>query len=108
MGKFHGSTLHETFNTLKNQGYHFEHNFGHGKNNLGTVFGFIMLLAFLVDQVQELACPLFRLALEKLRRRCRLWERIRSAFLIVQISNWEALYLHIAGKLKTPPTFDSG
>jgi len=21
----------ETFNTLKNQGYHFEHNFGHGK-----------------------------------------------------------------------------
>ena len=24
----------ETFNTLKNQGYHFEHNFGHGQNYL--------------------------------------------------------------------------
>ena len=24
----------ETFNTLKNQGYEFEHNFGHGKRNL--------------------------------------------------------------------------
>ena len=24
----------ETFNTLKNQGYHFEHNFGHGNNHL--------------------------------------------------------------------------
>jgi len=24
----------ETFNTLKNQGYHFEHNYGHGKENL--------------------------------------------------------------------------
>jgi len=27
----------ETFNTLKNQGYHFEHNFGHGNNHLSTV-----------------------------------------------------------------------
>ena len=27
----------ETFNTLKNQGYHFEHNFGHGHQHLSTV-----------------------------------------------------------------------
>ena len=26
----------ETFNTLKNQGYHLEHNYGHGKENLST------------------------------------------------------------------------
>ena len=25
----------ETFNTLKNQGYHFEHNYGHGKKSVG-------------------------------------------------------------------------
>ncbi len=29
----------ETFNTLKNQGYHFEHHFGHGHNHLSTVLG---------------------------------------------------------------------
>src|SRR3990172_6876451 len=28
----------ETFNTLKNQGYHYEHNFGHGRRNLSVVF----------------------------------------------------------------------
>src|SRR5262249_20245738 len=28
----------ETFNTLKNQGYHFEHNYGHGTQNLSVVF----------------------------------------------------------------------
>src|SRR6266850_1037336 len=28
----------ETFNTLKNQGYHFEHNYGHGEQNLSVVF----------------------------------------------------------------------
>jgi len=48
----------ETFNTLKNQGYHFEHNFGHGEKNLSVVFAVLMMLAFLVDQVQQLACEL--------------------------------------------------
>ena len=39
----------ETFNTLKNQGYCFEHNFGHGEKNLSTVFAFLMMLAFLLN-----------------------------------------------------------
>jgi len=30
----------ETFNTLKNQGYNFEHNYGLGKKNLSVVFGY--------------------------------------------------------------------
>ena len=54
----------ETFNTLKNQGYQFEHNFGHGKKNLHTVFAFLMMLAFLIDQVQEATCGLFQKAME--------------------------------------------
>ena len=29
----------EIFNTHKNQGYNFEHNFGHGKENLCSVMG---------------------------------------------------------------------
>ena len=37
----------ETFNTLKNQGYHFGHNYGLGKKNLSTVFAMLMMLAFL-------------------------------------------------------------
>ena len=97
----------ETFNTLKNQGYNFEHNFGHGKNNLCSVFGFLMLLAFMVDQIQELSCPLFQAALEKLGRRSYLWERIRSAFFVTIIKSWEALYLYIAGKLRSPPIIDT-
>ena len=41
----------ETFNTLKNQGYQFEHNFGHGYKHLTTVFAYLMYLAFFVDHV---------------------------------------------------------
>ena len=48
----------ETFNTLKNLGYNFEHNYGHGKKYLSTVFGLLMMLAFLLDQIQELCCTL--------------------------------------------------
>ena len=47
----------ETFNTLKNQGYHFEHNYGHGEQHLSVVFAMLMMLAFLVDQAQQL--PVF-------------------------------------------------
>src|SRR5215468_6553315 len=46
----------ETFNTLKHQGYHFEHNFGHGYEHLSVVFAELMMLAFLVEQVQQLCC----------------------------------------------------
>src|SRR5712691_3182586 len=43
----------ETFNTLKNQGYNFEHNYGHGEQHLSVVFAILMLLAFLVDQERQ-------------------------------------------------------
>lgn len=38
----------ENNNTLKTKGYHFEHNFGHGKQHLSNLFATMILLAFLV------------------------------------------------------------
>ncbi len=35
----------ETFNTLKNQGYNYEHNYGHGKQNLSSTLSGLMLLS---------------------------------------------------------------
>ena len=35
-GRSRWKVENETFNTLKNQGYHFEHNFGHGHQHLAT------------------------------------------------------------------------
>jgi len=70
----------ELFNTLKNQGYNLEHNYGLGKKHLSAVFAHLMLLAFLVDQVQQMCCPLFQAAQAKYRTRRYLWERIRGYF----------------------------
>jgi Transposase DDE domain len=70
----------ETFNTLKNQGYHFEHNYGHGTQHLSVVLALLMMLAFLVDQTQQLCCALFRAVAEKCGSKRTLWERLRALF----------------------------
>jgi hypothetical protein len=70
----------ETFNTLKNQGYHFEHNYGHGTQHLSVVFAMLMMLAFLVDQAQQLCCALFQAVWAKLGSKRLLWERMRALF----------------------------
>ena len=70
----------ETFNTLKNQGYHFDHNYGHGEKHLSVVFALLMMLAFLVDQTQQLCDELFRRAWDKLGSKRMLWEQLREVF----------------------------
>jgi len=82
----------ETFNTLKNQGYQFEHNYGHGKQNLSVVFAMLMMLAFLVDQTQQLTSPLFQATWQRLGSKRLLWERLRSHFAIFLFRSMEQLY----------------
>ena len=82
-GRARWKTENETFNTLKNQGYHFEHNFGHGEKFLSVIFAHLMMLAFLVDQVQEATCHLFQAALAKVGSKIRLWEKMRSCSLTI-------------------------
>ena len=86
----------ETFNTLKNQGYCFEHNFGHGEKNLSTVFAFLMMLAFLIDQIQQRCCKLFRQAQMEAKRSSYFWEKVRGLFLNYFLKDWETLYRMIA------------
>jgi len=82
----------ETFNTLKNQGYHFEHNYGLGKKNLSLVFAMLMMLAFLVDLTQQLSCDIFRAVWSKLGSKRALWERMRSLFKEFAFESMKMLY----------------
>ena len=85
----------ETFNTLKNQGYHLEHNYGLGEKYLAIVFMKLMVLAFLTDQVQQLCCGLFRSVWKKTGTKKELWERMRSLFRCFKLPSMEMLYLAI-------------
>ncbi|MBP85152.1 MAG: hypothetical protein CMJ64_00280 [Planctomycetaceae bacterium] len=82
----------KTFNTLKNQGYHFEHNFGHGHQHLSVVLAMLMMLAFLVDQTQQLGCPLFAEAWAKCVSKRALWESLREIFHRFQVNSMQAIY----------------
>jgi hypothetical protein len=82
----------ETFNTLKNQGYHFDRNFGHGEESLSTIFALLMFLVFLVDQSQQLCDELFRRACDTARNKRGHWERLRSLFLCFQFATVRELY----------------
>jgi hypothetical protein len=86
----------ETFNTLKNQGYFLEHNYGHGKQHLATNLALLMMLAFLIDQTQELCCRLFQAARANFRARYSLWERLRAAFFTYYLIDWGTLWEVIA------------
>ena len=86
----------ETFNTLKNQGYHFEHNFGHGKQNLSVVFAMLMMLAFLVDQIQQIGCRVFRRALKVAGSKRELWEKMRSLFFDYYVDSITDIFAAIA------------
>ena len=86
----------ETFNTLKNQGYNLGHNYGLGKKNLSAVFTILMMLAFLIDQVQQLSCWLFQEALQNAESKRYLWENIRGFFHNYRVDSMETILRAIA------------
>lgn len=91
-GRSRWKVENETFNTLKNQGYCLEHNYGHGKQYLATTLALLMMLAFTVDQVQELCCSVFKAARHRYHSRTMLWRKMRSLFDSHFIKDWFALY----------------
>ena len=98
----------ETFNTLKNQGYHLEHNYGHGEQNLSVVLALLMMLAFLVDQVQQTCCPLFQAAWNKMKTKCHLWEEIRNHFRTLLFDSMaELLTALVRGIVPQRPIFEN-
>jgi hypothetical protein len=100
-----------TFNTLKNQGYNFEHNDGHGEQHLSAVFAMLMMLAFLVDQAQQLRCALFQAVWAKLGSNRLLWERMRALFYTYALASMRQLLEALLYGLKKPTPvfgFDSG
>ena len=56
------------------------------------MLGYLTLLAFLVDQVQELGCRLFQAARQRFHSRTALWQRLRSLFTAFDIPDWTTLW----------------
>jgi len=85
----------ETFNTLKNQGYHIEHNFGHGKKNLSMNFFLLNLIAFFMHQIFELTDDLYQECRRAFGSKRNLWDHLRVSIRLLILPDWETLLLRI-------------
>jgi hypothetical protein len=86
----------EVFNTVKNHGYHIDHNYGHGKKHLSINFFMLNILAFFVHQVFEMTDGVYQWLRKKLGSKKNLWDHLRIACHILIFQSWEALLLYIA------------
>lgn len=90
----------ETFNTLKNQGYHLEHNYGHGEHNLATNFAILTFIAFLVDQMAQYLDTFFQMAWKSRGSKTGLWQKVREIFNLLPVKSMNAIYRFIYEKRK--------
>jgi hypothetical protein len=91
MGRSRWKIENEVFNTLKNQEYNFEHNFGHGQENLATNFAYLMMLAFTIDQIQQRCSRYFKSLHKGLKTRVKIWDATRSIFKMIPCESMVSL-----------------
>ena len=81
----------ECFNSLKNQGYNLEHNYGHGKKHLSYNMYLLTLLAFFFHQIFELTDGVYQACRVSYGSKRHLWENFRSTIRMVLIDSWDDL-----------------
>jgi hypothetical protein len=86
----------ETFNTLKNQGYHLEHNFGHGQHHLSNNFFVLNLLAFFIHQILELCDRGYQHCRSKFSSRKEYWNNLRGAIRLMLFRDFDHLLRNVA------------
>ena len=91
-----------SFNVLKTQGYHLEHNFGHGKQNLAAMLVTLNLLAFAFHTVCDLAEGPWRQARSKAGARTRFFTRLATITEFLIFESWEEL-LETLAFTRPPP-----
>jgi hypothetical protein len=96
----------ESFNVLKNNGYHLEHNFGHGKHNLAMMFATMNLLAFAFHTVCDCIEHLWIEARTAKRARKRLFEHIRTITAYLVFPAWATLMQTLIDS-KPPPDIEA-
>jgi hypothetical protein len=82
----------ENNNTLKTKGYHFEHNYGHGKHHLSAVLATLILLAYLVHTVLDRLDPRYKEVRARLPSRRTFFEHLRALAQYLPFATWDHLF----------------
>jgi hypothetical protein len=93
----------EGFNVLKNRGYHFDHNYGHGQQQLSSVLLILLLLAFLFHTVLHLCCDMYRAVRQELGTRRTFFDDLRALTRYVYFTSWQQLITFMYQQLELAP-----
>jgi len=102
-GRAHWKVENENFNVLKNQGYNFEHNYGHGKQHLSSVLLTLLLLAFLVHTALHLSCLVYQSIRQALGPRRTFFNDLRALTRYLYFPSWDELLAFMYQQLELPP-----
>jgi hypothetical protein len=101
-GRTRWKSENETNNTLKNQGYHFEHNFGHGEEHLANFLATLNLLAFLLHTLLNLLDEQYQRLRKELVTRVDFFNDLRALLRYMVFDSWEALMIFMLRALEVP------
>ena len=90
----------ENNNTLKTKGYHFEHNYGHGRQYLSAVLASLIILALLVHTVLEWVDNQYQLLRQKLPSRQQLFDDLRALTRYLCFASWDDLMTFMLDSFK--------
>jgi hypothetical protein len=102
-GRSRWKVENEGFNVLKNQGYHFEHNYGHGQQHLSSVLLTLLLLAFLCHTVLGLTCATYQAVRCELGARHTFFNDLRALTRYFYFPSWQRLLTFMYHQLDLPP-----
>lgn len=103
VGRARWKIENENNNTLKTKGYHFEHNFGHGSQDLANVLAILNLLAFLLHTVQELLTPAYQRLRQALGARKTFFNDLRALTRYMIFDSWDDLFRFMEDGLELAP-----
>ncbi len=93
----------ENNNTLKTKGYHFEHNFGHGQQNLSNLFATLILLAFLTHTTLDLVDVPYRAVRDSLPSQRTFFEHLRALIQYLPFDDGDHLMRFMLNRLDHDP-----
>lgn len=104
-GRARWKNENESHNTLKNHGYHLEHNFGHGNHFLSMVLLCLNLLAFLTHTFMEISDVIYQAIRLELGSRKTFWDDVRALTRYQTFDSWAHLmhFMFIQLELEHPP-----
>ena len=101
-GRTRWKSENETNNTLKNQGYHFEHSFGHGEEHLANFLATLNLLAFLLHTLLNLLDEQYQRLRKELVTRADFFNDLRALLRYMVFESWDDLMVFMLRALEVP------